>query len=108
MIGALDLVEAAVRTGRADEAAAHAAAARESAAARLSPRLQMLVLACEALTAPDARALELFERALSLVEPGSWPFDTDAVSREWALRLDELCGAQLAKLSELPPDEPRA
>jgi DNA-binding CsgD family transcriptional regulator len=79
MIGALDLVEAAVRTGRADEAAAHAAAARESAAARLSPRLQMLVLACEALTAPDARALELFEQALSQVEPGSWPFDTARV-----------------------------
>jgi ATP/maltotriose-dependent transcriptional regulator MalT len=39
----------------------------------------MLVLACEALTAPDARALELFEQALSQVEPGSWPFDTARV-----------------------------
>ncbi|MEU2424035.1 helix-turn-helix transcriptional regulator [Streptomyces sp. NPDC007851] len=43
--------------------------------ARLSPRFHMLVLACEALTAPDDAALDLFERALTLVEPADRPFD---------------------------------
>ncbi|MFG2115801.1 ATP-binding protein [Streptomyces sp. NPDC048718] len=74
---AMDLVEAALRTGRTDEAAAHAAAMRASAMAALSPRLNLLVLACEALTAPGDEALALFDRALSSVgsEAEKWPFD---------------------------------
>ncbi|NED91916.1 hypothetical protein G3I76_69075, partial [Streptomyces sp. SID11233] len=47
--GALDLVEAAVRTGRDAEAAAHVAAMRASAMGALSPRLRLLVRAAEAL-----------------------------------------------------------
>ncbi|MFF4903025.1 AAA family ATPase [Streptomyces sp. NPDC001068] len=76
---ALDLVEAAVRTGRAAEAAAYTAAVRASSMARLSPRLHMLALACEALTAPDDEALGLFDQALSLVKPADWPFDVARV-----------------------------
>lgn len=53
----------------------------------------------------DERGTEIVvENALRTGAPKA----LDTVSREWALRLDELCGAQLAKLSELPPDEPRA
>ncbi|MEE4546972.1 AAA family ATPase [Streptomyces sp. V4-01] len=72
---AVDLVEAAVRTGRDREAADHAAAMRASAMGELSPRLEMLVLACEALTTPGEEALDMFERALSLPGLESWPFD---------------------------------
>ncbi|MEV7080942.1 AAA family ATPase [Streptomyces sp. NPDC093516] len=79
MWGTLDLVEAAIRTGRDEEAAAHAAAMRESAMAELSPRLELLVLACEALTTSGEEALALFERALSLRDPERWPFDVARV-----------------------------
>ncbi|MER7930538.1 AAA family ATPase [Streptomyces sp. NPDC096057] len=87
MTGALDLVEAAVRSGRPAEAATHAAALRESAMARLSPRLHMIVLTCEALTTPDEGALDLFERALSLVDPGDWVFDVARVRLFYGERL---------------------
>ncbi|MFF9001093.1 ATP-binding protein [Streptomyces achromogenes] len=75
MWGAMDLVEAALRTGREQEAAAHAAAMRASAMAELSPRLELLVVACEALTAPGEESVALFERALALPGPERWPFD---------------------------------
>ncbi|WP_372346826.1 AAA family ATPase [Streptomyces sp. KL116D] len=79
MWSALDLVEAAVRSGRAEEAAAHAAAVRASAMAELSPRLELLVLACEALTRTGEESLALFRRALSLPGLDQWPFDTARV-----------------------------
>ncbi|GGM23089.1 LuxR family transcriptional regulator [Streptomyces fumigatiscleroticus] len=79
MWGAMDLVEAAVRTGREAEAAAHTAAMRASAMAELSPRLELNVLACEALTTPGQESVALFERALSLPGPERWPFDAARV-----------------------------
>lgn len=79
MWGTMDLVEAAVRTGRDAEAAAHAAAMRESAMAALSPRLELLVRACEALTTPGEAALGIYERALSLPGPEHRPFDVARV-----------------------------
>ncbi|KUN18839.1 LuxR family transcriptional regulator [Streptomyces antibioticus] len=87
MAGALDLVEAALRSGRAAEAATHATALRESAMARLSPRLHMFVLACEALTSPNDEAHELFQQALSLVDPEDWPFDVARVRLLYGERL---------------------
>ncbi|MEU1268561.1 AAA family ATPase [Streptomyces sp. NPDC005799] len=79
MWGTMDLVEAAVRTGRDKEAAAHATAVRESEMAGLSPRLELLVLACEALTTPGEAAVPVFERALSLPGPERRPFDVARV-----------------------------
>ncbi|MET7694439.1 AAA family ATPase [Streptomyces sp. NPDC005483] len=75
MWGSMDLVEAAIRTGRDKEAKAHVAAMRTSEMAGLSSRLELLVLACEALTAPAESAIPLFERALSLPGAERWPFD---------------------------------
>ncbi|MER7930558.1 AAA family ATPase [Streptomyces sp. NPDC096057] len=83
----LDLVEAAVRTGRYAEAAAYTAAVRASATARLSPRLRMLALACEALTTPGGEGLDLFEDALSSVGAGDWPFDVARVRLLYGERL---------------------
>ncbi|MEV7074773.1 ATP-binding protein [Streptomyces sp. NPDC091972] len=79
MWGAMDLVEAAVRTGRDKEAAAHAAAMRASSMAALSPRLELSVLACEALTTSGKASLALFEQALSLPDPEHRPFDVARV-----------------------------
>ncbi|MFE7750241.1 ATP-binding protein [Streptomyces sp. NPDC057428] len=79
MWASMDLVEAAIKTGRNEEAAAHVVAMRDSAMAALSPRLELLVRAGEALTTPGDAALEAFERALSLPGPERWPFDVARV-----------------------------
>ncbi|MFJ3672541.1 ATP-binding protein [Streptomyces sp. NPDC090106] len=105
MWGAMDLVEAAVRTGREQEAAAHAAAMRECAMAGLSPRLELLVLACEALTTPGEAGLAVFERALALPGPERWPFDVARVrlfhgERLRRLRLTTEAREQLAQALE--------
>ncbi|MCX4909298.1 AAA family ATPase [Streptomyces sp. NBC_00878] len=84
----MDLVEAAVRTGRVEEAAAHAAAAREAGIAAISPRLAMLVNASAAIAAVDhPDAIELFEEALA--EPGTerWPFERARVQLAYGERL---------------------
>jgi DNA-binding CsgD family transcriptional regulator len=71
----LDLVEAAVRTGRPREAQAHVAAMREAGLAQISPRLAMLTSAAAALTAPAEQAGPLFAEALSVPAADRWPFD---------------------------------
>jgi DNA-binding CsgD family transcriptional regulator len=71
----LDLVEAAVRTGRQQEAAAHVAAAREARIAEISPRLALLVTASAALAAPADQAGRLFEEALGIGGADRCPFD---------------------------------
>ncbi|MFI8260526.1 LuxR C-terminal-related transcriptional regulator [Streptomyces sp. NPDC085665] len=73
----MDLVEAAVRTGRRTEAAARVTAVREGGIAAISARLAMTVEAAAALTAPPRgpQARELFERALSAPGTDRWPFE---------------------------------
>jgi DNA-binding CsgD family transcriptional regulator len=71
----LDLVEAAVRTGRRDEAAAHVLAMREAGLPSLSGHLALMTAAAAALCAPDKDAADLFEAALNVPEADRWPFD---------------------------------
>jgi DNA-binding CsgD family transcriptional regulator len=71
----LDLVEAAVRTGRDAEAAAHVAALQKANLAGLSQRLALVVAASTAMAAPDDTGLELFHLALALPGIERWPFD---------------------------------
>jgi DNA-binding CsgD family transcriptional regulator len=71
----MDLVEAAVRTGRQREAAAHVAAMRQARIAAISPRLALLVTASAALAAPPGRAGQLFEQALGIRGADRWPFE---------------------------------
>ncbi|MBY8878262.1 helix-turn-helix transcriptional regulator [Actinacidiphila acidipaludis] len=76
----LDLVEAAVRTERHEQAARHVRAAREAGVAALSPRLAMLVEAAAALcAAEDADAVRLFRRALAVPGVERWSFDVARV-----------------------------
>jgi DNA-binding CsgD family transcriptional regulator/energy-coupling factor transporter ATP-binding protein EcfA2 len=71
----LDLVEAAVRTGRRDEAAAQVQAMRAAGLPSLSGHLALMTAAAAALCAPDADAAGLFEAALNVPGADRWPFD---------------------------------
>ncbi|WP_326578682.1 AAA family ATPase [Actinacidiphila glaucinigra] len=83
-----DVVEAAVRTQRPAEAAAHVAAARHAGIAALSPRRAMLVDASSAMAAEaDEEAIGLFERALAHPGVQQWPFDLARVTLAYGERL---------------------
>ncbi len=84
---ALDLVEAAVRTGRHGEAAAHVGAMLDGGLATLSPRLALLTRGAEAIAADGDRATDLFERALRLPGTERWPFDRARVQLAYGERL---------------------
>jgi DNA-binding CsgD family transcriptional regulator len=71
----LDLVDAAVHTGRLEEARAHAAAAVELRLPEVSPRVAALTLAISAMTASDAEAGELYESALTHPGIDDFPFE---------------------------------
>jgi DNA-binding CsgD family transcriptional regulator len=83
----MDLVEAAVRTGRDAEAAAHVAAMHEAHLAGVSSRLALVVGASAAMAAPDDMALELFQTALALPGIERWQFDLARVRLAYGERL---------------------
>jgi hypothetical protein len=71
----IDLVEAAVHTGRSAEAAAHVAAIPESNIAALSSRFALVALGSAAIAAAtDRSAVELFEEALAVPGADRWSF----------------------------------
>jgi DNA-binding CsgD family transcriptional regulator len=80
-----DLVEAAIRSGRREEAAAHVAAARAARIAEISPRLALLVTASAAFAASAGRDTggdnrgdrpgRLFEQALGIRGAERYPFE---------------------------------
>jgi len=84
---AMDLVEAAVRTGRHTEAAAHVTAVQDADVAALSPRLALLATASEAIAAPDDLASGLFKRALAVPGAGRFRFDLGRVRLCYGERL---------------------
>ena len=96
---AVDLVEAAVRTGRRDEARAHVDVLRESGVAALSARLAMLVGAAEGLIAPVEAAGGLFERALAAPDVDRWPFD---LARVQLLHGEHLRRTRAVSLARVP------
>jgi DNA-binding CsgD family transcriptional regulator len=83
----LDLVEAALRTGRVDEAAAHVAAMQDARLDLLSSRLALIVGACAAMVAPDEHAAARFEAALALPDIERWQFDVARVRLLYGERL---------------------
>jgi hypothetical protein len=76
----MDLVEAAVRTGRDAEVAAHVVAMGEANLAALSPRLALMVGGCAAMVAPDDTALALFQETLARPGIERWQFDLPRAS----------------------------
>jgi len=97
---AMDLVEAAVRTGRSDEARAHVAAMRAARIARISPRLDMLATASAAIAAPAHEADQLFSAALAVPGADRWPFDFARVQLAYGehLRRDRMTAEARAQL----------
>jgi DNA-binding CsgD family transcriptional regulator len=83
----MDLVEAAVRTGRDAEAAAHVAAIQQSNIAALSSRLALVALGSAAIAATDGAAVELFEEALAVLGAERWSFDLARVQLAYGERL---------------------
>jgi DNA-binding CsgD family transcriptional regulator len=71
----LDLVEAAVRTGRTEEAAVHARATKQAGLGDLSSRMALLVESANALASGEAAAPELLAGAVQLPSADRWPFD---------------------------------
>ena len=71
----LDLIEAAVQTGRLEEARAHAAEAVRMNLPEISPRVAALTLAMSAMTASDSEAGGLYEAALTHPGIAEFPFD---------------------------------
>ncbi|WUD70376.1 AAA family ATPase [Streptomyces sp. NBC_00510] len=84
----MDLVEAAIRTNRHQEAAAHAHAMREAGITGLSSRHALLTHACTALTATDDnQALDQFAHALAVPGAQRWTFDYARVQLAYGERL---------------------
>jgi DNA-binding CsgD family transcriptional regulator len=87
---ALDLIDAAVHTGRDDEARAHAEAARRADLGRLSPRFALVTAAARAMVASDDEAPAQFAAALALPGIGEWPFELARVHLAYGERLRRL------------------
>jgi DNA-binding CsgD family transcriptional regulator len=83
----MDLVDAAVHSGRCAEAAAHVAAARKARIADISPRLSMIVSGAAAIAAPDHDKDELFRAALATTDGTRWPFEHARIQLAYGERL---------------------
>ena len=84
----MDLVEAAVRTDRHAQAAAHVAAMHRYGIARISPRIALLAGGSAGLAARhDEAALAAFEQALAIPGADRWPFDLARVRLAYGERL---------------------
>jgi DNA-binding CsgD family transcriptional regulator len=93
----MDLVEAAVRSGRHAEAAAHVAAAQEAGVAGISSRLAMITRGSAALVCTDETCGELFESALATPGADRWPFDQARIQLAYGERLRRLKATTAAR-----------
>jgi hypothetical protein len=83
----LELVEAAVRTGRHAEAAAHVQTLLDNEVASLSPRLSLVTRGAAAIAARDDPDLALFRHALAQSDAARWPFDRARIQMIFGERL---------------------
>jgi len=93
----LDVVEAAVRTGRLTEAHAHVAALRRASVPAISGRLALMTYGGAAMTADDDHFVSGFERALALPGAGAWPFDLARIRLAYGERLRRVKATQAAR-----------
>ena len=93
----MDLVEAALRTAHASEAAAHVRAMQEAGVAMVSSRMAMLADAAAAMIAPDDEAVELFDKSLAASDAERWPFDLARVHLLYGERLRRAGGMTEAR-----------
>nr|WP_168515643.1 LuxR family transcriptional regulator [Streptomyces sp. S1D4-11]QIZ00754.1 AAA family ATPase [Streptomyces sp. S1D4-11] len=85
---AMDVVEAAIRTGRQTEAASHVRAVDEAGMAELSPRLALLAAGAAGVCAVDNDvSVRQFETALAVPGVERWAFDLARVQLAYGERL---------------------
>src|SRR5262249_48992190 len=102
----MDLVEAAVRTDRHAEAAAHVAAMERHGIARISPRIALLAAGSAGLASrEDEAASAHLEPALAIPGVDRWPFERAGVRLAYGERLRRgraarAAGAQLTAAHE--------
>ncbi|MFD8749381.1 AAA family ATPase [Kitasatospora sp. NPDC059577] len=102
----LDLVEAALHTGRADQARAHALAARDAGLADLSPRLALLTYGALAMTAQDdGEAADMYARAQSHPGAERFPFELARIRLAHGIRVRRAQGAAAARAFLAPAAE---
>ncbi|AEY85363.1 LuxR-family transcriptional regulator [Streptomyces hygroscopicus subsp. jinggangensis 5008] len=94
LVTQLDLVEAAIRTGRHAEAAAHATALVEAGVRTISSRQALVTDAVAALVAPEEMTRLRFDETLALPEVGRWPFDLARVQLLYGERLRRMRAVQ--------------
>jgi DNA-binding CsgD family transcriptional regulator len=94
----LDLVEAAVRTDRRDDAVAHVHAAQQGNLVTTSPRMALLSAAAMALIALDEEAPALFDLALAGEDAERWPFERARVHLLYGERLRRMRAVNLARV----------
>jgi DNA-binding CsgD family transcriptional regulator len=82
-----DLVEAAIRSGRRSEAAAHAQAIGESNVHALSPRLALIARGATAVASPDETAFPAFENCVGRRDAKRWPFELARIRLAYGERL---------------------
>jgi DNA-binding CsgD family transcriptional regulator len=95
---ALDLIDAAVHTGRTGEARAHADAMRRADLGRLSPRFALVTAAATAMSAADDEAPDLFLQTLALPAIEEWPFEVARVRLACGERLRRLRQTRAARI----------
>ncbi|WP_127502395.1 LuxR C-terminal-related transcriptional regulator [Actinoplanes solisilvae] len=84
---AFDVVEAALRTGRTDQAVVQVRALEQAHTGRVTPWVALRMTAARAMIAPDDRAFALFDEALALPAAGHYPWDSARIRLAFGERL---------------------
>lgn len=94
----LDLVEAAVHTGRSEQARRHALAAQEAGLPDISPRLALITYGALAMTATDEKeAVEMYTRAETHPGGATFPFELARIRLAHGIRLRHTQGPKAAR-----------
>ncbi|MEK2490894.1 LuxR family transcriptional regulator [Kitasatospora purpeofusca] len=94
----LDLVEAALRTGRAAHARRHALAAHEAGLPAVSPRLALITFGALAMTSTDpAEAAEWYHRAERQPAANTFPFELARIRLARGVHLHSTQGPKAAQ-----------
>ncbi|MFC5663848.1 ATP-binding protein [Kitasatospora misakiensis] len=102
----LDLVEAALHTGRVEQARAHALAARDAGLPELSPRLALVTYGALAMTAEsEPEAAEMFARAVAHPDAARFPFELARIRLAHGIRVRHVSGRVTAQHHLVPAAE---
>ncbi|MFE6054061.1 AAA family ATPase [Kitasatospora sp. NPDC056446] len=102
----LDLAEAALHTGRAEQARAHALAARDAGLPDLSPRLALVTYGALAMTAADdGEAADMYTRAQTHPAAERFPFELARIRLAHGIRVRRTHGGAAARTFLAPAAE---